>query len=97
MQRLRNLVPIWALFFATNLVAGNPTTLDPLTADDYVTKPFSTRVLLARVAALLRRQAARARKERSARRVGKLGIDAERLAAVEVGDRCDEVRGDRFG
>ena len=30
-----------------------------LGADDFVTKPFSTRILLARVAALLRREEAR--------------------------------------
>src|SRR5689334_208230 len=34
-----------------------------LGADDYVAKPFSTRVLLARVSALLRREAMRAAKE----------------------------------
>jgi DNA-binding response OmpR family regulator len=51
-----------------------------LGADDYVAKPFSTRVLLARVAALLRRQAARAGKEtREVVRVGELELDRERL------------------
>lgn len=51
-----------------------------LGADDYVSKPFSTRVLLARMAALLRRQAARtgARGE-GPRSVGPLELDAERL------------------
>ncbi|MDP2315063.1 MAG: response regulator transcription factor [Pseudomonadota bacterium] len=46
-----------------------------LGADDYVTKPFSTRVLLARVHALLRRRTA----PPSTRRVGDLEIDVERL------------------
>ena len=51
-----------------------------LGADDYVTKPFSTRVLLARVAALLRREALRAVAAPSAaRRVGELEVDGERL------------------
>jgi len=50
-----------------------------LGADDYVTKPFSTRVLLARVAALLRRQAARAEPTTTRRSVGTLGLDPERL------------------
>ncbi len=50
-----------------------------LGADDYVAKPFSTRVLIARVAALLRRQAARAGQERASREVGHLSVDAERL------------------
>ena len=53
-----------------------------LGADDYVTKPFSNRVLLSRVAALLRRQALREGDERSAkapRRIGELELDEERL------------------
>jgi DNA-binding response OmpR family regulator len=52
-----------------------------LGADDYVTKPFSTRVLLARVAALLRREQSR-RVPPSAEQVFELGalqIDGERL------------------
>jgi DNA-binding response OmpR family regulator len=51
-----------------------------LGADDYVTKPFSTRVLLARMAALLRRQAARAgARQEGPRSVGPLELDAQRL------------------
>jgi DNA-binding response OmpR family regulator len=52
-----------------------------LGADDYVTKPFSTRVLLARVAALLRREEARAGEAStpSVVRVGALSLDADRL------------------
>jgi len=43
-----------------------------LGADDYVSKPFSTRVLLARVAALLRRTEARAAPEGARLEVGRL-------------------------
>ena len=52
-----------------------------LGADDYVAKPFSTRVLLARVAALLRREELRARGTGSAAptRRGELELDSERL------------------
>lgn len=50
-----------------------------LGADDYVAKPFSTRVLLARVASLLRRQAARAAQQRADRTLGHLSVDADRL------------------
>jgi DNA-binding response OmpR family regulator len=59
-----------------------------LGADDYVAKPFSVRVLLARVAALLRRDALRARpapaevpSDERRRRVvlGELQLDPERL------------------
>jgi DNA-binding response OmpR family regulator len=58
-----------------------------LGADDYVTKPFSTRVLLARVAALLRREAARAGDAGEAQLLeqGRLSLDAERLE-VRYGD-----------
>lgn len=51
-----------------------------LGADDYVTKPFSTRVVLARVLALLRRRELAAQPaQRSLKNVGKLSLDAERL------------------
>lgn len=56
-----------------------------LGADDYVTKPFSTRVLLARIAALLRRQAVRdderAQAATAVRTIGRLMLHAERLEA----------------
>jgi DNA-binding response OmpR family regulator len=61
-----------------------------LGADDYVAKPFSTRILLARVSALLRREAFRARSvERSAEvvRVGPLTLDIERLEAIYSGTK----------
>ena len=35
MQRLRDLVPIGVLVFTTNLAAGNPTKLEPLTDSDF--------------------------------------------------------------
>ena len=52
-----------------------------LGADDYVTKPFSTRVLLARVGALLRREALRAEPTQTAEPtvVGSLALDTERI------------------
>jgi DNA-binding response OmpR family regulator len=54
-----------------------------LGADDYVTKPFSNRVLVSRVAALLRRQAIRGgapvEPPSAARRIGALEIDDARL------------------
>jgi DNA-binding response OmpR family regulator len=61
-----------------------------LGADDYVAKPFSTRILLARVSALLRRETFRARSvERSAEvvRVGPLMLDIERLEASYGGTK----------
>ena len=58
-----------------------------LGADDYVTKPFSTRVLLARVAALLRREELRARPDAQAALVtcGALALDTERLSCAYAG------------
>jgi DNA-binding response OmpR family regulator len=55
-----------------------------LGADDYVTKPFSTRVLLARVASLLRREELRSGGGVSSPTVvrGELELDAERLACT---------------
>ncbi len=58
-----------------------------LGADDYVTKPFSARVLTARIAALLRRDQVRADKSagRQALHVGSLELDPERLEARYAG------------
>ena len=58
-----------------------------LGADDYVSKPFSTRVLFARVTALLRREElARGGGPAAAPlRRGKLALDADRLAATYDG------------
>lgn len=53
-----------------------------LGADDYVAKPFSLRVLLARVSVLLRRDEARAQQPQGAQApltVGRLSVDGERL------------------
>jgi DNA-binding response OmpR family regulator len=54
-----------------------------LGADDYVTKPFAMRVLVARIAAILRRDAIRAGKERgaAATSIDELSIDADRVEA----------------
>ena len=56
-----------------------------LGADDYVTKPFSTRVLLARVAALLRREQARAAPGKPSLRAGDLELDGERMRVAYQG------------
>jgi DNA-binding response OmpR family regulator len=54
-----------------------------LGADDYVTKPFAMRVLVARIAAILRRDAIRAGKEHggAATAIGDLSIDVDRVEA----------------
>jgi len=54
-----------------------------LGADDYVVKPFSTRILVARVAAILRREAHRANASAPSEtlEVGGLSLDAERMEA----------------
>lgn len=60
-----------------------------LGADDYVAKPFSTRVLLARVSALLRREESRAQQDVEKPKVlGDLALLPERL---EVRDRKSVV------
>lgn len=52
-----------------------------LGADDYVTKPFSTRILLARINALVRRERSRGQERpgSSLVEIGHLSLDAERL------------------
>ena len=61
-----------------------------LGADDYVAKPFSTRVLLARITALLRRHEVRATTTAtSVRSVGELTLDADRLEARFRGERFE--------
>jgi DNA-binding response OmpR family regulator len=54
-----------------------------LGADDYVTKPFAMRVLVARITAILRRDAIRAGKEHgeAATAIGDLSLDGDRVEA----------------
>lgn len=61
-----------------------------LGADDYIAKPFSTRVLMARIAALLRREEMRRGGLRSAKlRAGALELDTERLEVAYQGQLVD--------
>ncbi len=64
-------------------------------ADDYVTKPFNPRELVARVKAVLRRYEAAASPERQVLTVGDLTIDLDRRE-VRVGDEFVEVRAKEF-
>lgn len=64
-------------------------------ADDYVTKPFNPRELVARVKAVLRRYEASASPERQVLTVGDLTVDLDRRE-VRVGDEFIEVRAKEF-
>jgi DNA-binding response OmpR family regulator len=60
-----------------------------LGSDDYITKPFGVRELLARVKAILRRRAPSSEKTRDQVRIGKLSIN---LAAFTAEDSTGEVK-----
>jgi DNA-binding response OmpR family regulator len=56
-------------------------------ADDYITKPFKTRELIARVKAVLRRGRLREEESRDVIRCGDLLIDVLRYEVTHAGDR----------
>jgi len=57
-------------------------------ADDYLSKPFNPRVLLARIRAILRRQRSSFQAETTALRFGRLRIDrGSRTVRVDGGDK----------
>jgi len=66
-----------------------------LGADDYLTKPFSPRVLTARIAAVLRRAATNGQDDTTVLRVGELTIDPNRHE-VTVMDRPIELTATEF-
>jgi DNA-binding response OmpR family regulator len=65
-------------------------------ADDYLTKPYSPRVLTARVRALLRRSGRVAQDEAVLLRVGDLRVDVGKFE-VRVGERPVELTAKEFG
>lgn len=64
-------------------------------ADDYVTKPFSSRELVSRIRAVVRRARGRVGPTREVLRVGDLTLDVARMR-VTVGDRALELTGYEF-
>ena len=63
-----------------------------LGADDYITKPFSMRELLARVKANIRRRSIDTGAEADERQAGDLTIDVRRMCAYKAGRELDQTQ-----
>ncbi|MBC8185296.1 response regulator transcription factor [candidate division KSB1 bacterium] len=60
-----------------------------LGADDYITKPFSVRELIARINAVLRRYAAKPKTNKTNYKIGKLLANFEKLTAADENGKVD--------
>lgn len=60
-----------------------------LGADDYITKPFSVRELIARINAVLRRYAAKPKTNKTNYKIGKLLVNFEKLTAADENGKVD--------
>ncbi|KPU28308.1 ArsR family transcriptional regulator [Caloranaerobacter sp. TR13] len=58
-------------------------------ADDYITKPFSIRELLARIKAVLRRTQQRQEKKENIIKIGDITIDVEKHEVTKKGEKID--------
>ncbi len=88
-RRMRQLAPTPILMLTALAQEDHVVRGFELGADDYLTKPFSVRVFLARVEALLRRSSQQSSERERPITIGDLVIDLDRVEVRVRGDRVD--------